>query len=444
VDFSLPDHVKPGFISLVVVSVLLAAAAIPLASGRTETVLYSFANSPDGAYPFYGALVLGKKRNLYGTTVDGGAYTCLFGNGCGAVFKVTPSGAETVVYNFGASGDGSHPIAGLVKDKYGNFYGTTETGGEPGCFMGSGCGTVFEFTSSGTETILHSFDPSGTDGSEPLAGLVLDKEGNLYGTTYIGGAYNYGTVFKLTPSGTETILHSFDANGIDGYGAAAGVVLDAKGNLYGTTQSGGTYGLGTVYKLTPSGTETILHSFGASGDGYDPYASGLIRDKKGNLYGTTLYGGANDCNGNGCGTVFELSPPARKNGVWTEMILHSFNADGTDGYDPYASLIMDKEGILYGTTGAGGTYGSGTVFELSSSGTETILHSFDANGTDGGAPESGLVLDTKGNLYGTTSSGGSQCSPFGCGTVFQITPQKAEARTKELIQPGLSTQDGRR
>jgi uncharacterized repeat protein (TIGR03803 family) len=251
-------------------------------------------------------------------------------------------------------------------------------------------------------------------------------------------------VFKLTPSGTETILHSFDANGIDGYGAAAGVVLDAKGNLYGTTQSGGTYGLGTVYKLTPSGTETILHSFGASGDGYDPYASGLIRDKKGNPYGTTLYGGANDCNGSGCGTVFELSPPARKNGVWTEMILHSFNEDGIDGYYPYASLIMDKEGILYGTTGAGGTYGSGTVFELSSSGTETILHSFDANGTDGGAPESGLVLDTKGNLYGTTSSGGSQCSPFGCGTVFQITPQKAEARTKELIQPGLSTQDGRR
>jgi uncharacterized repeat protein (TIGR03803 family) len=413
-------RVKRGFTLLVVVSTLLAA--IPLARGQTETVLYSFANSPDGAYPLYSGLVLGKKQDLYGTTIDGGTYTCLFGNGCGTVFKVTPSGAETVLHSFGASGDGSWPNEGLVKDKNGNFYGTTELGGEPGCYMGAGCGTVFELTASGTETILHNFEPNGTDGYEPLASLVLDKEGNLYGTTYIGGAYNYGTVFKLTPSGTETILHSFNANGIDGYSAAAGLVLDTKGNLYGTTEGGGTYGLGTVYKLTPSGTETILHSFGASGDGYDPYASVLIRDKKGNLYGTTFYGGANNCLGNGCGTVFELSPPIKKNGVWTEMILHSFDANGTDGYSPEASLLMDKEGNLYGTTGAGGTYDNGTVFELSSSGTETILHSFYANGTDGWGPECGLVLDTKGNLYGTTGSGGDHCSPFGCGTVFKITP----------------------
>ena len=391
-------------LTLAVISALLLAAVQP-AHGQRETVLYSFADSPDGWNPFYVTPVLDKKGNLYGTTVYGGAYDG------GAVFKLVPSGTETILYSFGGNGDGSYPFAGLVLDKKGNLYGTTYYGGNSSCQYG--CGVVFEVTPSGTETTLHSFDQNGTDGYYPVDTLAFDKTGNLYGTTYGGGAYGGGTVFKLTPSGTETILYSFGVNGADAYHPVAGVALGKKGNLYGTTYQGGAYNWGTVFKVTPSGTETILHSFDANGaDGYHPYAVPVF-DKKGNLYGTTYYGGAYDG-----GTVFEVTPKGK------ETILYSFNLNGTDGLNPNGVLVFDKEGNLYGTTCNGGNSscaysGCGVVFELTPSGTETILHSFGpyASG-DGLTPFGGLVFDKEGNLYGTTSVGGA----YNDGTVYKVTP----------------------
>ena len=380
---------------LFLLAALVSAATRP-AHGQAETVLYSFAGSPDGASPYYGTPVLDKKGNLYGTTLVGGA------GGYGTAFKVTPSGIETILHSFNASGDGAYPEAGVVLDKKGNLYGTTSFGGA------YGYGTVFKVTPSGAETILHTFGGGG-DGAYPEAGVVLDKKRNLYGTTSFGGGSGYGTVFKVTPSGAETILYGFGASGQEGipYG---GVILDKLGNLYGTTTYGGTYDLGTVFELTPSGTETILYSFGGtSRDGYYPQAS-LVLDKKGNLYGTTLAGGTYYE-----GTVFKLTPSG------TETVLYSFGSVNEDGYYPQAALTLGKKGNLYGTTPEGGAYDAGTVFEVTPSGTETILHSFGASG-DGVNPYGSLALDTQGNLYSTTAFGGA----YGSGTVFEVTPSGTE------------------
>ncbi len=394
-----------NLLTLAMLAVLLVAA-VSTALAQTETVLYSFVNVPDGGIPYYVTPVLDKHGNLYGTTMRGGAY------GYGTVFEVTSTGTETILHSFNNDGtDGIYPYAGVFLGKKGNLYGITTGGGA------YGYGMVFELTPSGKEAILHSFEWNGIDGFGPFAGLVMDKKGNLYGTTSSGGAHGDGTVFELTPSGTETILYSFEGNGTDGYNPESTLLLDAEGNLYGTTGNGGPYGYGTVFKLTPSGTETILHSFGESGDGYYPSAS-LIFDKKGNLYGTTGTGGAY-----GYGTVFELAPSG------TETILHSFNANGTDGTNPEAGLVLGKKGALYGTTVSGGALcspsGCGTVFELALSEKESILHSFGATG-DGYYPYGGLVLDKEGNLYGTTYAGGynaGECAYFGgCGTVFKVTP----------------------
>jgi len=319
---------------------------------------------------------------------------------------------ETVLYNFGSqSGDGHNPYAGLVRDKKGNLYGTTYGGGA------HNYGTVFKLAPTGTETILHSFDYNGLDGYAPFGSLVLDKEVNLYGTTQLGGAYGYfgyGTVFEVTPSRTETILHSFAQDGVDGGQPFAGLVFDKEGNLYGATYAGGDYNDGTVFELTPSGTETILHSFDFNGsDGYYP-ASSLVLDSKGNLYGTTTYGGPYGCNEDGCGTAFEVTPSGM------ETILHSFGASG-DGSYPNGNLTRGKNGTLYGTTNTGGAYGSGTVFELTRSHgkwTETILYSFGYNATDGIGPSPGVVSDKEGNLYGATIGGGN----YGYGTVFELSP----------------------
>ena len=323
---------------------------------------------------------------------------------------------ETVLYSFGSqSGDGNYPYGGLVFDKNGNLYGTTYNGG---AYSG---GTVFELTSTEegwTETILWSFG-NGTDGYEPYAGLVTDNEGNLYGTTYEGGAYSGGTVFELTPTEkgwAETILWSF-GNEKDGAYPYAGLLFDEKGNLYGTTHQGGAGGDGTVYELTPTEggwTETILHSFKYNGtDGFLPW-SALIFGKKGRLYGTTLNGGAYNY-----GTVFELTPTKKG---WTETILHSFEDNGTDGYEPEAGLVFDKKGNLYGTTLVGGADGDGTVFELTPTKqgwTETILWSLNPrNRPEGADPYAGLVFDKNGNLYGTTPDGGA----YSYGTVFELTP----------------------
>ena len=242
--FVSPQLVSAKEVGMRLAMALLSAlllAAVPPAHGQTETVLYSFANSPDGANPRYVTPVLDTNGNLYGTTNYGGAY------GFGTVFKLTPSGTETILHNFDVNGtDGAYPVASLVLYK-GNLYGTTVEGGTDNID-----GTVFKLTPTKkgwTETILHSFGAIG-DGSQPYCALSLDTTGNLYGTTNVGGAYSYGTVFELTPSGTEKILWSF-GNGRDGANPVAGVIRDTKGNLYGTTEYGGAYGYGTVFKLTP-------------------------------------------------------------------------------------------------------------------------------------------------------------------------------------------------
>ena len=362
---------------------------------------------------------------------------------------------ERVLHNFNGT-DGDVPAAGLIFDNNGNLYGTTSQGGTGNCYNGYGdihCGTVFELSpiqgGGWTETVLYSFNwnGNGTDGTAPLAGLIFDAAGNLYGTTYNGGTSADGTVFELTPAAggtwTEKVLWSF-GNGTDGTAPLAGLIFDAAGNLYGTTVSGGTYGNGTVFELTPAAggtwTEKVLWSFGNGTDGYQPFA-GLIFDAAGNLYGTTSEGGTYLYNG----TVFELTPTA--GGGWTEQVLHSFNYNGTDGVWPYAGLIFDAAGNLYGTTesGGGGTYGSGTVFELTPTGgggwTEKVLHSFFCspfNCTDGYSPRAGLIFDAAGNLYGTTYNGGT----YQYGTVFELTPAAGGGWTETVLYSFGNGTDG--
>jgi len=302
-------------------------------------------------------------------------------------------------------------------------------------------------TIGATEKVVFNFD--GSDGFEPT-GVIFDAAGNLYGTTTMGskkGCYDQfgcGLVFELMPNGkvgwTEKILYEFGPDSNDGIYPNGGLVFDTAGNLYGLTSGGGQQGCtsdglcGTVFKLTPTAhgrwIKQVLHYFDANGkDGNDPTA-GLVMDAHGNLYGTTYYGGTGSCsdgNGVGCGTVFELSPPTRKGGKWTETILYSFQNNATDGIWPDATLLLDASGNLYGENWGGGSGGNGTVFELvrkKGTWTERILHSF--SGKDGVNPGAGLVFDADGDLYSTTSSGGTGgCSIGGypgCGTVFKIRP----------------------
>jgi uncharacterized repeat protein (TIGR03803 family) len=303
----------------------------------------------------------------------------------------------------------------VIFDTSGNLYGTTVQGGA------NGVGTVFRLALTANKpwtTVLHSFN--GTDGAEPAASVIFDASGNLYGTTSIGGNNSgRGTVFELKPQAngkwTETVLHSF--HGVDGDVPEAALILDASGNLYGTTNQGGhqSCGCGVVFKLTPSSsghwTEAVLHAFSSKEDGAYP-AAALVFDGTGNLYSTMARGGSG-----GGGTVFELSPGA--NGAWKETLLHSFSKK--EGGP--SRVIFDEVGSLYGETIYGGKQGYGTVFKLTEASgqwTETILLSF--NGTNGIEPTGGVILDMAGDLYGTTAAGGLGCAPSGCGVVFEITP----------------------
>jgi uncharacterized repeat protein (TIGR03803 family) len=379
----------------------LALIALPGAQAQTFSVVHNFTGGSDGGGPLNGFTSDGA-GNLYGTTSSGGT------SNHGVVFRLNPSGVETVLYNFQDGSDGAYPQGALLRDKAGNFYGTTLGGGA------AGTGTVFGISAKGKEEVLYSF-AGGTDGASPEAGLALDAAGNLYGTTTTGGANGNGTVFKLTAPKTgakwkETVLYSFGA-APDGATPVAGVGFDKAGNLYGTTSAGGTYGLGTIFQLIPSAsgwTENVLHEFQDGDDGAVPFA-GLISDRAGNFYGAAGEGGTG-----GGGTVFELTPA---NGGWTFTVLYSqagWNVSGT-----FRNLLLDASGNLYGTTHCDGAPEAGTVYELtpaSGSWNYTLLYTF-TGGTDGLYSFSNLVLE-RGKLYGTTNEGGTDDA----GVVFEVTP----------------------
>lgn len=421
---------KTIFIWLRAVS-LIVPVALSLTSARAsdhETVLYSFGPLPDGN-SFSGNLITDSAHNLYGATSGGGSGTYCVG-GCGTIFELSPGphGAwtETVLHNFNGN-DGIEPFAGVIMDAAGNLYGTTYQGGT------HGGGTVFELTPSPdggwTETVLYNFG-TGTLGGFPLGGLIMDGAGNLYGTTSEGGTYNQGAVFELSPNSgggwTGTVLHNF-GNGNDGIAPIGSLIMDAAGNLYGATFNGGQNRDGTVFEVSPGAggwTESILHSFDGN-DGYGP-SNGLVMDAAGNLYGTAYQGGnLVVCAPFGCGTVFEVSPVV--GGGWTETTLYNFNGQPDAGY-PLSTLILDGARNLYGTTSVGGNDNSGAVFKLSprqDGWTETVLYSFNRDGSGGDYPGSGVIMDRAGNLFGVTSFGGINDS----GVAYElISPSICAAR----------------
>jgi len=310
-----------------------------VAPDGTETVLYSFTGGADGAFP-EAAVIRDNAGNLYGTTTQGGS------DNIGVVFKVDPSGTETVLHSFTGGTDGVIPVGGLLRDAAGNLYGTTSQGGS------SNDGILFKINPSGKETILHTFSGGTNDGKYPTyTSLLMDAEGNLYGVTEEGGSADGGILYKLSKTGKLTILHSFTGGTTDGCNVLGAPFRDAAGNFYGTTSSCGTHTLGTVWKVNKYGKEKVLHSFaGGTGDGEYPLA-GVTVDAKGNVYGTTSVGGASNF-----GTVYKVS----KSGQFT--LLHSFN--GTDGKNVYGGLVQNTRGTLFGTAQNGGTIGYGTVWKI--------------------------------------------------------------------------------
>jgi uncharacterized repeat protein (TIGR03803 family) len=334
--------------------------------------------------------------NFYNATERGGAAE-------GTVYKLSLEGSETVLHSFGViSADGVFPVDGVIMDGTGNLYGTTLNGGS------AAFGTAYRVSPAGAEVVLHTFGSIQGDGIGPYGPLVIDRQGILYGTTIQGGAFGFGTVYKLNPAGTETILHSFRANGQDGVSPTEGLIMDKQGNLYGTTIAGGLHDEGTVFETSSTGGYRTLYSFGAAaGDGSGPAT--LTLDSQGNLYGTTAFGGTH-----GDGTVFKLS-----RGTWSETVVYSFGSNLNDGQDPLGAPVFDTQGNLYGTTLVGGVAGCGTAYKLSPGGTETILHEFGGVG-DGCNPDGGLFRDAKGDLYGVTSGGGNGAYSPG-GVVYKIT-----------------------
>ena len=374
---------------LALAALMLAAVVAQSARAQTYTVLYTFTGGKDGGNST-ADLVRDAKGNLYGTTSKGGA------SNDGTVFKLDTAGKETVLYSFKGGKDGASPLAGLLRDSAGNLYGTTGAGGGTGCKNNAGCGTVFKVAKT-KETVLYRFT-GGADGAAPWTGTLLrDASGNLYGTTGAGGASNAGTVFKLATTNKETVLYSF-SGGTDGGLPLAGLVQDTAGNLYSTTFYGGAHSFGVVFKLDTTDKETVLLSFNRA-DGADSFAT-VVRDTKGNIYGTTEYGGTG-CKGAGCGTVFKLSTPGK------ETALYSFTGCADGGY-PIAGLVRDPTGNLYGTTTKGGASGDRVVFMLDKTGKETVLHSF--SGADGAKQVGGLVRDTQGSSMAQPKTGAGQAA----------------------------------
>lgn len=413
---------------------------VAMLAGVAPNTLLSFGGLSDGANPSAGLTVDASGNNLYGMASAGGTGSCVFDGtpGCGTVFRLNRRNGNwllTPLYKFLGGMDGELPLKPLTIGPNGSLYGMTASGGEGTCvFDGdTGCGTVFNVTPMSTvpanalspwlQSVLYRFAGE-TDAGNPVSNVVFDQGGNMYGTSNNGGANGVGTVFKLSPSGgghwTESVLYSF-VGGTDGANPVDGLLFDATGNLYGTTSNGGgstacSGGCGTVFELSPAGTgwtERVIYKFQGSTDGKNPNA-GLVRDAVGNLYGDTWQGGSQ-----GGGTVFELSPSGRS---WSLTTLYSFPGNGF----AVDRLTTDLTGNLYGTLQQGGAYGNGEVFELSSSHGNWIyydLYDF-TGGNDGGTPLGSVVLDSSGNVYGTTANGGANScgGNHGCGVVYEIMP----------------------
>ena len=361
-------------------------------SSGNFTLLHSFTPATDGASP-YGALVQGTDGNFYGTT-SGDNVTTL-----GTVFKMTSAGIVTTLHNF-TGGDGDFPYAGLIQASDGKFYGTTSGGG-------SGIvGTVFRWDPVGGFATLHNFTGTGTDGAGPRARLLQASDGKLYGTTSGGGSSANGTVFQITTAGGFATIHSFTGTGSEGATPSAPLLQGSDGKLYGTTEVGGLNGLGTVFKIDPTGSPfATLYGFAGS-DGKLPISS-VLPDNSGNLYGTTQAGGSLDG-----GTAFRLVISSG-----SLSTLHTFGGEGS-GYEPSAPVVQGADGAFYGTTYRGGSANLGTVYKVDSAGNFTLLHEFAGQPADGGNPAAGLVLASDGNFYGATVMGGTG----DLGTVFRMTP----------------------
>jgi len=406
-----PFHLPFSMLALAMLCALTVIAIQP-AQAQTFSVLHYFAGGSDGGNPTAGVTIAGPGL-LYGTTPGGGS------QGWGTVFKLAQRGSGwtlSPLYEFTGGSDGGEPLAGITVGPNGALYGTTYAGrnGDRGTIFeaqppAAACKTAICYWN---ETVLHSFMVS--DGEYPYYGNVtFDQAGNMYGTTFAGGASDCGVVWELAPSGggwTESVLYNF-TDGMDGCNPVSGVIFDSAGNLYGVTPSAGA-GAGALFQLTPSDSGWVEHSlveFNGT-TGIHPYGT-LIKDESGNLYGT-----ARDNGPHGGGTVFELSP---SNGGWTFALIYAFSS-----CTPYAGVTLGPEGNLYGVCQVGGAHKDGWVFEMppncNGSCTATDLHDF--NGSEGSYPFGPVAFDASGNLYGTTPAGGIGDCGYGCGVAWEITP----------------------
>ncbi len=379
--------------NLVPAIVAAAITAGPMTISAQMLTVLHSFNGSDGRLP-ESALVQGSDANFYGTTALGGE------NHKGTVFKIDSTGNLTTLHSFsGFPSDGANPVAGLVQGNDGNFYGTTALGGM------FGQGTLFRITPAGAVTVLHSFSGLLGDGAVPMGGLVQSNDGSFYGTTALGGAHSMGTVFR-TALGIVITLHSFSGSPGEGANPIAKLVRGSDGNFYGTTVRGGAQHLGTAFKISALGSFTMLHSFsGSSGEGANPVA-GLVQGSDGNFYGTTALGGQHYL-----GTVFKI------NSAGSFTTLHSFSGSAGEGADPLGGLVQGSDANFYGTTALGGAHYLGTIFRISATGSFATLHSFNGSPGEGASSFGGLVQGSDGNFYGTTALGGAHY----WGTVFKFS-----------------------